>query len=150
MTESKIKEVAYCSDEFAAAACPVPSSHDKIFEAHHFIHQLIQNYHYPNEFRFNLSGFFQSARSTTLMIQSELAHRPGFEDWWTTQRNRMAADGDLKLLNDFRVTTFHKSSLVPGSQIFAGHQTRHSFSRRVGIGHRVPVRHQFLVFCVGK
>lgn len=121
MTDSEIQKAAYCSEEFAAGDCPLPSSHDKIFESHHFIHQLIQNYHDPNEFRFNLSAFFQSARSTTLMIQSELAHRPGFEDWWETQRARMAADVDLKLLNDFRVTTFHKSSLVPGSQIFAGH-----------------------------
>jgi len=99
----------------------VPSSHDKIFEAHHFIHQFILSYHDPNEFRFNLSAFFQSARSTTLMIQSELAHRPGFEAWWETQRALMASDADLKLLNDFRVTAFHKSSLVPGSRIFAGH-----------------------------
>lgn len=121
MADDKLRESVYCSEEFADGACPVPSSHDKIFEAHHFIHQLIQTYHDPNEFRFNLSAFFQSARSTTFMIQSELTNRAGFEEWWEKQRTRMAGDADLKLLNEFRVTTFHKSSLVPGSQIFAGH-----------------------------
>jgi hypothetical protein len=55
------------------------------------------------------------------MIQAELAHHTGFKDWWQTQQAKMAIDDDLKLLNDFRVMTFHKSSLIPGSSIFAGH-----------------------------
>jgi hypothetical protein len=28
--------------------CPMPSAHDKVHEAHYFIHQLIENYHYPH------------------------------------------------------------------------------------------------------
>jgi hypothetical protein len=36
--------------------CPVPSAHDKVHEAHYFIHQLIDNYHDPHPFRYQLSA----------------------------------------------------------------------------------------------
>ena len=108
-------------DSETEAACPVPSAHDKLGEAHYFLHEMITNYHFPDEFRYSLSAFFQSARSATLMIQSELAHHHGFEDWWKAKQDLMRSDADLKLLNDFQVRTFHKSSLIPESRMFAGH-----------------------------
>jgi hypothetical protein len=101
--------------------CPIPSAHDKLSEAHYFIHELIENYHHPHEFRYSLSAFFQAARSTTLMIQSELAHHPGFEDWWKAKQDSLREDPELRLLNDLRVVTFHKSSLIPDSTMFVGH-----------------------------
>jgi hypothetical protein len=36
--------------------CPVPSAHDKLEEAHYFIHELIVKYHDPDEFRYSLSA----------------------------------------------------------------------------------------------
>jgi len=115
------KKAATCETSEPEVGCPIPSAHDKLGEAHYFIHELIKNYHFPDEFRYSLSAFFQAARSTTLMIQSELAHYPGFDEWWKAKQELMKNDAELKLSNEFRVTTFHKSSLIPGSRIFAGH-----------------------------
>jgi hypothetical protein len=87
----------------AEPACPVPSAHDKLGEAHHSILEQIKRYHDPDYFRYSLSAFFQSARSTTFMIQSELARRNGFEEWWEGQQELLSNDPDLKLLNALRV-----------------------------------------------
>src|SRR5437879_80752 len=100
--------------------CPIPSAHDKLGEAHYFIHELIANYHYPDEFRYCLSAFFQSARSVTFMIQKELDKLDGFSEWWAEKQERMKNDPNLKLLNDKRVETFHLNSLVPESKMFIG------------------------------
>lgn len=100
--------------------CPIPSTHDKIAEAHYFLHEMIRQYHHPHPFRYSLSGFLQAARSSTLMAQVELAHRDGFKEWWDIRRARMAADPDLKLLNRLRTEVVHQSVLVPASAMTVG------------------------------
>lgn len=100
--------------------CPIPSAHDKIGEAHYFIHEMVKQYHHPHPFRYSLSAFLQAARSSTLMLQKELAQADGFEAWWESRRARMAADPDLKLLSELRVEVFHRSALVPASSLTVG------------------------------
>jgi hypothetical protein len=101
-------------------ACPMPSAHDKVREAHYFIHQLIQNYHYPHPFRYYLSAFLSAARSITFMLQKELAHRDGFPGWYEPQRQRMEQDDELRFLNKLRVGVVHEGSLVPNSTAWVG------------------------------
>jgi hypothetical protein len=102
------------------SGCPIPSAHDKLAEAHYFIHEMIDKYHYPHEFRYSLSGFLQAARSTTLILQAELGSRPGFDRWYGQHRQELASDGDIRLLNELRVRVVHQNSLVPASSMFAG------------------------------
>jgi hypothetical protein len=100
---------------------PLASASDKLQEARYFLHELVRNYHYPDEFRYSLSAFFQAARSTTDMVRAELKHRTGFKDWWDTLENSIQRDVELMQLIDFRDTTVHISSLIPSSDMFAGH-----------------------------
>lgn len=105
----------------ATGHCPLHATHDKLNEAHYFIHQMADHYHEPDRFRYNLSAFLQSARNVTWVLQSELSKKTGFDQFWATQQDSMRADDDLKLLNDARVTVVHRSSLVPASSMFIGH-----------------------------
>src|SRR5262245_58262179 len=100
--------------------CPIPSSHDKVQEAHYFIHQLIENYHYPIEFRFQLSAFLSASRSITWMLQKELANREGFAQWYEPRRQAMQGDADLRFLNELRIGVVHRESLVPASTAWVG------------------------------
>jgi hypothetical protein len=106
-----------CGDQ----ACPVPSTHDKLSEAHYFIHEMIAKYHFLHEFRYSLSAFFQAARNVTFFLQKELGQAEGFEDWYAPLQVRMGNDENLKLLNDKRVETAHIKSLEVASQMFLGH-----------------------------
>jgi hypothetical protein len=98
----------------------MPSAHDKVHEAHYFIHQLIENYHYPHPFRYYLSAFLSAARSITWMLQKELAGRDGFRVWYGPRQERMKADDDLAFLNSLRVGAVHQASLVPKSTAWVG------------------------------
>ncbi len=100
--------------------CPIPSAHDKVHEAHYFIHQLIDNYHDPHPFRFHLSAFLSASRSITWMLQKELAYRNGFASWYESQRTRIEDDADLRFLNKLRVGVIHQGSLVPASTAWVG------------------------------
>lgn len=100
---------------------PLSSACDKLEEARYFFHELIRNYHDPNEFRYSLSAFFQAARSTTEMIRTELARHRGFKEWWRVEYTSVKNDIELKQLIGFRDTTVHISSLIPASEMFAGH-----------------------------
>jgi hypothetical protein len=91
-----------------------------VHEAHYFIHQLIDNYHYPHPIRFYLSAFLNAARSITWMLQKELAGRDGFAEWYQSRRQRMKEDLDLRFLNDLRVGVTHQASLVPASTAWVG------------------------------
>jgi hypothetical protein len=105
----------------AVGECPLPSAHDKLAEAHYFIHEMLENYHHPHEFRYSLSGFLQAARSTTLMLQSDLSSRQGFGEWYVEHQHELATSPDLRLLNQLRVRIVHQDSLVPASFMFAGY-----------------------------
>src|SRR5580692_730231 len=87
----------------AVGESPLPSAHDKLAEAHYFIHEMLENYHHPHEFRYSLSGFLQAARSTTLMLQSDLSSRQGFGEWYVEHQHELATSPDLRLLNQLRV-----------------------------------------------
>jgi hypothetical protein len=102
------------------SGCPIPSAHDKLEEAHYFIHEMLGKYHYPDQLRYSLSGFLQAARSTTLILQAELGSRPGFDKWYGQYRQGLGSNSDLRLLNQLRVRVVHQNSLVPASTMFAG------------------------------
>lgn len=82
---------------------------------------MLDNYHYPSEFRFSLNAFLQAARSITLLLQKELPKEEKFQDWYKTHQEIMSRDEDLKLLNSLRVTVVHLSSLIPASTMWIGH-----------------------------
>ena len=102
------------------AECPIPSAHDKSNEAHYFLHEMMDNYHSCDRFRYSLSAFIQAARNVTFHIQAELAKRQGFADWYSPWQKKLIDNSDLKLLNSERVKVVHKEALIPASSIFIG------------------------------
>jgi len=102
--------------------CPCPSSHDKLQEAHYFIHEMVDKYHQPDEFRFSLSAFLQASRSVTLFLQVEAAASPAVRQWYErTAQPQLATDADLKILNSLRVQTVHRAALAVNSHATIGY-----------------------------
>lgn len=51
--------------------CPIPATHDRLFEIHHWWHEMARWYHEPEPFRYRLGAFIQAARNVTFMLQTE-------------------------------------------------------------------------------
>ncbi|MCZ7538156.1 MAG: hypothetical protein M5T61_20945 [Acidimicrobiia bacterium] len=58
---------------------PDPLTHDKLEEAHYFLHSLLFTIHHPDEFRWNLNAFLQTCRSILYLAHSEPGKRDGFK-----------------------------------------------------------------------
>jgi len=76
--------------------CPIPDSHDRFNESHYNIGQMLENYHNPDIFRFNLNSFLQSLRSVTFILQKELSKKENFDTWYSSQQEIMKQDDLLK------------------------------------------------------
>ena len=81
-----------------AIGCPLAETDDKFQEAHYFIEQMMDEYHNPMPFRFNLNAFLQSLRNVTFVLQKDLSHRDGFRNWYSKRQKTMKED---PLLRDF-------------------------------------------------
>jgi len=76
--------------------CPLAQSDDKFAEAHYFLGKMMDDYHDPAPFRYNLNAFLQALRSVTFVLQKDLAHRDGFQDWYPERQERMMEDPLLR------------------------------------------------------
>ena len=56
----------------------------------------MNEYHNPQQFRWNLNTFLQALRSITFYLQAELAHSANFEEWYSSQQTAMRGDELLK------------------------------------------------------
>lgn len=100
--------------------CPIPAAEDKFQEAHYFISGMLEEYHHPSPFRWNLNAFLQALRSVTFILQSEMAHVPGFQEWYQEQRGLMREDPLLRLFVSGRDIVVHKGMLTRRSIIEVG------------------------------
>jgi hypothetical protein len=69
---------------------------DKHEEAHYFIGRMMDEWHYPSEFRWNLNAFVQALRNVTFALQSTLADQPRFRPWYEGQQDAMRSDPLLR------------------------------------------------------
>lgn len=90
---------------------------DKLNEAAYFLTQMKANVEHKDGFRFNLSAFISALRSTTLFMQTEYTHTPGFLAWYETKQAEMEQDSILKFFNQQRVLTIHKRPIAAKSQV---------------------------------
>jgi hypothetical protein len=100
--------------------CPVPATHDKFFESHYFLDQMLFSYHEPQHFGWNLNAFLQALRSVTLMLQAELTHHKGFQEWYSKEQELMRGDALLKRFLDGRNFVVHQGMLRRRSHVQAG------------------------------
>ena len=56
------------ADQLAAPgiACPIPSTHDKLHEAHYWWHEMAEDYHEPNGFRSRRPGLAHNPHACRL------------------------------------------------------------------------------------
>ena len=60
------------------STCPIPFTHDRLFEMHHWWNEIARWYHEPQPFRYARGAFIQAARNVTFMLQNE---KSVFEDF---------------------------------------------------------------------
>ena len=97
------------------STCPIPTTHDRLAEVHHWWHEMAELYHEPDPFRYRLGAFAQAARSVTLMLQTEKAVFENFDFYakvWVAKAN---ADPIMQWLKNTRNSCFHRSALAPSS-----------------------------------
>ncbi|MGO9403041.1 MAG: hypothetical protein ACLPVW_06160 [Terriglobales bacterium] len=97
------------------STCPIPATHDRLAEVHHWWHEMAELYHEPDPFRYRLGAFATAARIVTLMLQAERAVFENFDFYEKVWVPKAKADPIMQWLNDTRTTGFHRSALAPSS-----------------------------------
>ena len=100
--------------------CPIRSTHDKYNEAQYFFGMLLNHYHDPYEFQFNLNAFIQAIRNITFMMQAEVNKPEGFFSWYDRKRELMKADPKLLKFVEARNVLVKRSSLELESKFRSG------------------------------
>jgi len=100
--------------------CPLPSTHEKCNEAEYFFAKLLEHYHAPDEFRFNLNAFIQAIRNITFMLQSEENKPVGFDDWYAKKQDEMRGNDILRRFVEARNIVVKRSSLAAHSTARSG------------------------------
>ncbi len=115
--------------------CPIPSTHDKFEEAHYFLHRMIEAYHFPNEFRWNLNAFIQALRNITWILQKETSKVPKFEESYERKREEMKRDALWLKFKDGRNIIVKERMLIPLSKasvgLFSGREVKLAFDVNV-------------------
>lgn len=104
----------------AGKDCPVPATEDKYTEAHYFVSRMLDEYHEPFPFRWNLNAFLQALRAVTFILQSELSGQAGFDAWYEERREIMMDDPLLRRFVQGRNTVVHQGMLNRRSDIQTG------------------------------
>jgi hypothetical protein len=99
---------------------PIPSTVDKLWEAWYFILCMVENYHDPHAFRYNLNAFIQALRNITFMLQSEDPKPPGFKAWYEARRKEMASNAQLKRFVEARNLVVKQQMLAAKSTLRIG------------------------------
>lgn len=100
-------------------SCPLPSSHDRLREAHYFLHRLETTYHNPDPFRYYLHAFVQAFESTTELLRSETQNDGRYKEFRSSLKEFTRRDVVQKLINARNVVA-HRESLVPDSSVTVG------------------------------
>jgi hypothetical protein len=97
-------------------ACKIPSTHDRLWEAHYWWHEMARNYHEPMPFRYSLGAFIQAARNVTFMLQKE---KGAFQDfsWYDEWVKAARSNPVLSWLQNIRTTFVHQGALEPNSTL---------------------------------
>lgn len=98
------------------SACPIPLTHDRLHEVHHWWHEMARWYHEPEPFRYRLGAFIQAARTTTFMLQKE---RSAFDDfsWYEKWAERSKIDPVISWIASARTDLVHRAALAPDSSL---------------------------------
>jgi len=99
--------------------CPLPATHDKLDEAHFFLHGVLDMIHEPDPFRWNLNAFLQALRSVDHMLRVEVRGSTA-ESWYRDQRAAYVSDALLTRIKNGRDLVVHRGLLEVESSAHAG------------------------------
>ena len=100
--------------------CPLAQTDDKFSEAHYFMDRMMVEYHDPMAFRYNLNAFLQALRNVTFVLQKDLAHRSGFQEWYPERQQTMRRDPLLHQFVEGRNIVVKQRSLEINSTAVVG------------------------------
>ena len=73
---------------------------ERLLEAEYFARRLRRLWTAP--FGYELNAFLSAARSVTFVMQKEMAHVPGFTDWWAGKQRELKADSIARFFLELR------------------------------------------------
>ncbi len=79
-------------------ACPIPKAHARLNQCHLLWHEALEAYADPDRFVSHLNATIQGLRNVTWVLQKELRHSEGFDEWYAEWQEKMAADARMKWL----------------------------------------------------
>ena len=104
-----------------SVSCPVPLAHDRLDEAHYFLHRMTEKatYHRPNFFRYNTNAFLSALKAVDDMLLGEMK-RVGQSAWLQKRRDELRTDPVLSRFRKGRNIVIHERAIVEASQIRTG------------------------------
>lgn len=82
--------------------CLLPETHNRLNQAFILFQDIKNNYHEELEFTSHLNNIIQTLRNITFVMQKELAHASGFEEWYVKHQTEMKNDESMRWLIDAR------------------------------------------------
>ncbi|QOK28053.1 hypothetical protein IIE26_05125 [Cytobacillus oceanisediminis] len=111
----------------------ISSAYDRLEEAHWNIHQMEENYHESDPFRFALNSFIRVIKEVPQILQMELQNRDGFKEWYINRRRLTTQDPLISDLFKKRDIVVHKSMLRPKSSAVLGITEGRGFKLGLGL-----------------
>ena len=101
---------------------PLSATSDKLHEAMYFYAKMLETYHEPEVFRFNLNAFIQSQRSIEDVLSSELSSikLPNWRESYPKAKARLGASPLLRKFTGLRNFVVHQGMLEAKSRAFVG------------------------------
>lgn len=78
--------------------CPIPKTHARLTQCHGMWHEALEAYSDPDAFVGHLNALIQGLRNVTWVLQKELRHHEGFNEWYADQQKAMKSDLRMKWL----------------------------------------------------
>ena len=100
--------------------CPLEETDDRFREAHYFVARMMDEYHNPVPFRYNLNAFIQALRNVTFVLQKEFSRRDGFQEWYQERQETMKEDHLLHRFADGRNLVVKQRGLEMHSKVEVG------------------------------
>lgn len=96
------------------------STQHKCWEAEYFFTKMLDNYHMPWDFMFNLNAFIQAVRNITFMMQSEDDKPEGFAEWYQIKQTEMRSNPILRKFVEARNIIVKQRTLTSKSSAWLG------------------------------
>ena len=107
-------------DQTSSTIDRLEAAMDRIQEAHWFLHDLEEYYHFADPFRWHLNAFLRALKEVPQLISMGLQNGPGLPEWFRPRRDALIADPLIRHLSVQRDFIVHRGMLLPSSSAMVG------------------------------